>query len=74
MRKKIDCSHNTDSVGNSKNSSFLASKCTPENIVYGLDYQNKRQDSNYYQIFKDYGWEYEILSVQFPTIQQAHSL
>lgn len=33
-------------------------KCTLENVVYCLDYQNKRQDSNYHQIFKDYGWEY----------------
>lgn len=33
-------------------------KCTPEKVAYRLDYQNKHQDSDYHQMFKDYGWEY----------------
>lgn len=33
-------------------------QCPPEKVVYRLDYQNKQQDSNYHQMFRDYGWEY----------------
>lgn len=33
-------------------------KCEPEDVVYRLDYKNSGEDSNYMQMFEDYGWEY----------------
>ncbi|MDD6466886.1 MAG: DUF2812 domain-containing protein [Erysipelotrichaceae bacterium] len=37
---------------------FVFEKCTPEDVTYRLDYKNNTETSNYFQIFKDYGWEY----------------
>ena len=33
-------------------------KCKPEDVVYRLDYRNSKEDSEYMQMFQDYGWEY----------------
>lgn len=33
-------------------------KCEPEDVVYRLDYKNEKGNSNYMQMFEDYGWEY----------------
>lgn len=37
---------------------YIFEKCTPEEVAYRLDYQNNEENSNYFQIFSDYGWEY----------------
>ena len=37
---------------------FIFENCTPEDVVYRLDYKNNTEKGDYLQIFKDYGWEY----------------
>lgn len=37
---------------------YIFEKCTPENVAYRLDYKNSLDENGYFQIFKDYGWEY----------------
>lgn len=37
---------------------YIFEKSTPEDVAYRLDYQNNAETSNYFQIFRDYGWEY----------------
>lgn len=37
---------------------FTFEKCIPEEVAYRLDYQNNSETENYYQLFRDYGWEY----------------
>ncbi len=37
---------------------YIFEKCTPEDVVYRLDYKNHTENGDYFQIFQDYGWEY----------------
>lgn len=37
---------------------YIFEKCIPEDVAYRLDYKNNADNSNYFQIFRDYGWEY----------------
>lgn len=37
---------------------FLFEPCTPEDVIYRLDYKNEKQSNDYLQLFRDYGWEY----------------
>lgn len=37
---------------------YIFESCTPEDVVYRLDYQNNMESSDYFQLFQDYGWEY----------------
>ena len=37
---------------------YIFEKCMPEDVAYRLDYKNNAETSNYFQIFRDYGWEY----------------
>lgn len=37
---------------------YIFEECTPEDVIYRLDYKNGSQSSEYIQIFRDYGWEY----------------
>lgn len=37
---------------------YIFEKCTPEDVAYRLDYKNNTETSSYFQIFRDYGWEY----------------
>lgn len=37
---------------------YVFEQCPPEDTVYRLDYKNKTPDSNYHQLYQDYGWEY----------------
>ncbi|MGI6070394.1 MAG: DUF2812 domain-containing protein [Blautia sp.] len=37
---------------------YIFESCTPEDVVYRLDYKNNTENSDYFQIFQDYGWEY----------------
>lgn len=37
---------------------YIFEPCTPEEVAYRLDYKNNKESSNYFQIFRDYGWEY----------------
>ena len=40
----------------------------PEEVIYRLDYKNNAETSNYFQLFRDYGWEYiaGVLMAVFP--------
>lgn len=37
---------------------YIFEECTPEDVVYRLDYRNSMESSEYMQLFRDYGWEY----------------
>ena len=37
---------------------YVFESCTPEDVVYRLDYKNNTENSDYFQLFQDYGWEY----------------
>ncbi len=37
---------------------YVFEECSPEDVVYRLDYQNRSASSDYKQMFQDYGWEY----------------
>ncbi len=37
---------------------YVFEECTPEDVVYRLDYKNSSASSDYKQMFHDYGWEY----------------
>ncbi len=37
---------------------YVFEECSPEDVVYRLDYQNASASSDCKQIFQDYGWEY----------------
>lgn len=37
---------------------YIFEECTPEDVVYRLDYKNNRQSGEYLQLFCDYGWEH----------------
>ena len=37
---------------------YVFEKCTLEDVIYRLDYKNNTENSSYYQMFQDYGWEY----------------
>ena len=36
---------------------YIFEACTPEDVIYRLDYRNNEEDSEYLQLFRDYGWE-----------------
>ncbi|MDO4942586.1 MAG: DUF2812 domain-containing protein [Lachnospiraceae bacterium] len=33
-------------------------KCEPEDVIYRLDYKNNKENEDYMQMIKDFGWEY----------------
>ena len=37
---------------------YIFESCQPQDVVYRLDFKNNTENSEYLQIFKDYGWEY----------------
>lgn len=37
---------------------YIFEECAPEDVTYRLDYKNNEETGNYFQIFRDYGWEY----------------
>lgn len=37
---------------------YIFERCTPEDVAYRLDYKNNSENGDYFQIFKDFGWEY----------------
>lgn len=37
---------------------FRFEKCEPEDVIYRLDFKNSFGNSDYFQMFADYGWEY----------------
>ena len=37
---------------------YLFESCAPEDVVYRLAYKNNTENSDYFQLFQDYGWEY----------------
>lgn len=36
---------------------YTFESCVPEDVIYRLDFQNGGEKDDYYQIFRDYGWE-----------------
>lgn len=37
---------------------YFFESCVPEDVVYRLAYKNNTENSDYFQLFQDYGWEY----------------
>ena len=37
---------------------YIFEKCTPAEVTYRLDYENNSETGDYFQIFRDYGWEH----------------
>ena len=37
---------------------YLFEECTPEDMIYRLDYKNNTQTEEYMQMMQDFGWEY----------------
>jgi len=37
---------------------YTFESCTPEDVIYRMDYRNSRQTEEYMQMVKDFGWEY----------------
>ncbi len=37
---------------------YTFDRCEPEDVIYRLDFKNGEEDGDYYQMFRDYGWEY----------------
>lgn len=37
---------------------YTFEKCVPEDVIYRLDYKNGEETEDYFQMFRDYGWEY----------------
>ena len=37
---------------------YVFESCTPEDVIYRLDYKNTERDSGYMQMLRDFGWEY----------------
>lgn len=37
---------------------YFFEACEPEEVIYRLDFKNHTDDSDYRQMFEDYGWEY----------------
>ncbi len=33
-------------------------RCTPEDVIYRLDFKNNAENADYMQMLEDYGWEY----------------
>lgn len=37
---------------------FVFEECNSQEVIYKLDYENKKVSGDYIQMYKDYGWEY----------------
>lgn len=37
---------------------YTFESCTPEDVIYRIDYRNSRQTEEYMQMVKDFGWEF----------------
>ena len=37
---------------------YVFERCSPEDVIYRLDFTNNGEESGYFQLFRDYGWEY----------------
>mgnify|MGYP002622552154 CR=1 FL=1 len=37
---------------------YTFERCTPEDVIYRLDYKNSEEAEDYFQLSRDYGWEY----------------
>lgn len=44
---------------------FHFEECQPEDVVYGIDFKEKRLDDEYLQLFEDAGWEYISTCLSF---------
>lgn len=37
---------------------YTFERCAPEDVIYRLDFKNGEENDDYFQLFRDYGWEY----------------
>ena len=37
---------------------YTFDRCEPEDVIYRLDFKNGEEEGDYFQMFRDYGWEY----------------
>ncbi len=37
---------------------YIFEECSPQDVIYCLDCKNDRQNEDYLQLFRDYGWDY----------------
>ena len=37
---------------------YVFEECAPEDVIYRIDYQSSFEETDYRQMFKDFGWEY----------------
>ena len=52
---------------------FIFEETKPEDYIYKLDYKNKEMPNDYFQMFKDYGWEYCGYSLGWNYFRKAAS-
>lgn len=44
---------------------YVFEKCTPEDVIYRIDYRNCFEGADYMLMFRDFGWEYILNSTGF---------
>ncbi len=37
---------------------YTFERCEPEDVIYRLDFKNGEEKGDYFQMYRDYGWEY----------------
>lgn len=37
---------------------YTFERCAPEDVIYRLDYKDGEETEDYFQMYRDYGWEY----------------
>ena len=37
---------------------YTFDRCEPEDVIYRLEFKNGEEESDYFQMYRDYGWEY----------------
>ena len=37
---------------------YTFERCEPEDVIYRLDFKNGEEKDDYFQMYRDYGWEY----------------
>ncbi len=52
---------------------FVFEECTPQDMIYRLDFKNGEQREDYLQMFRDYGWEYVTSCVGWLYFRKAAS-
>lgn len=50
---------------------YIFEKCTPEDVIYRLDYKENLEGEDYIQMFGDFGWEYIFSFVGFMYFRKS---